>query len=289
MEQATPSTNTDSKVWFITGCSTGFGRELAKLLLTKGYKVVVTARKVEQVNDLAEGYGQTALALPLDVTDKAQIAAAVAQAEATFGRIDVLVNNAGYGYFSSIEEGEDEKIRAQFETNVFGLVQMTQAVLPGMRQRRSGHIVNFSSISGLVGLAATGYYHATKFAVEGLSEALAKEVAPLGINVLLVEPGPFRTDWAGRSLSRTPVQIEDYRPTVGARMAGLEQISGNQPGDPVRGCAAIITAVEANEPLPRLLLGKVAYTLALQKVEELKANFTAWKDLTLGADFPEGQ
>jgi NAD(P)-dependent dehydrogenase (short-subunit alcohol dehydrogenase family) len=281
--------NTKSPVWFITGCSTGFGRELAKLILGRGWKAVITARNIDQVKDLAEGYQNTALVLPLDVTRKDQVASAVTQAEATFGRIDVLVNNAGYGYFSSIEEGEEEKIRAQFETNFFGLVNMIQAVLPGMRQQHRGHIINFSSIGGLVGFTATGFYHATKFAVEGLSESLSKEVAPLGIKVLLVEPGPFRTDWAGRSTSRTPVQIADYESTVAARMDVSLQGSGKQVGDPVRGCEAIIQAVESDTPHLRLLLGGIAYNLALEKAEALKANFTAWKELSLSADFPESE
>ena len=225
---------TNKPVWFITGCSTGFGRELAKLILSKGWNAVITARNIDQVKDLAEGYEKTALVLPLDVNDKAQVSAAVAKAEETFGKIDVLVNNAGYGYFSSVEEGEEEKIRAQFETNFFGLVMMIQAVLPGMRKNHSGCIVNFSSIGGLRAFTATGYYHATKFAVEGLSESLSQEVAPLGIKVLIVEPGPFRTDWAGRSTSRIPVQIADYEGTVGTRMKASKNGSGKQQGDPVR-------------------------------------------------------
>ncbi|GAB3725947.1 oxidoreductase [Spirosoma lituiforme] len=274
-------------VWFITGCSTGFGRELARLILARGWKAVITARKVDQVTDLAKGYSDTALVLPLDVTKKDQVAAAIAKANETFGSIDVLVNNAGYGYFTSIEEGEDEKIRAQFDTNFFGLVNMTQAVLPGMREQRSGHIINFSSIGGLVGFTATGYYHATKFAVEGLSESLSKEVGPLGITVLLVEPGPFRTDWAGRSTARTEVQLEDYKESVGARMAASLQGSGHQKGDPVRGCEAIIKAVESASPPLRLLLGEMAYKLAMEKADSLKENFSSWKELTLSADFPD--
>jgi NAD(P)-dependent dehydrogenase (short-subunit alcohol dehydrogenase family) len=281
--------NTSNPVWFITGCSTGFGRELAKLILSRGWNAVVTARNTDLVKDLAEGYENTALVLPLDVTKKEQVLSAVAKAEEAFGKIDVLVNNAGYGYFTSIEEGEEEKIRAQFETNFFGLVNMIQAVLPGMRQRRTGHIINFSSIGGLVGFTATGFYHATKFAVEGLSESLSKEVEPLGIKVLIVEPGPFRTDWAGRSTSRTPTKIEDYASTVGARMDTSLEGSGKQKGDPVRGCEAIITAVESNTPHLRLLLGEMAYKLATEKAEALKENFTAWKDLSVGADYPESE
>ena len=276
-----------NKVWFITGCSTGFGRELAKIILGKGWNAVVTARNIEQVKDIVEGYENTSLLLKLDVTDKYNVVSAVAEAEARFGKIDVLVNNAGYGYFSSIEEGEDEKIRAQFDTNVFGLVNMIQAVLPGMRTKRYGYIVNFSSIGGLVGFTATGFYHATKFAVEGLSESLAKEVASLGIKVLVVEPGPFRTDWAGRSTSNTPVQIADYADTVGVRMTASKDRSGKQQGDPVRGCEAIIEAIENGNDHLRLLLGKMAYDLAIEKMDTMKENFGALKELSLSADFPD--
>lgn len=280
--------NTNNPVWFITGCSTGFGRELAKLILSRGWNAVITARNTEQVKDIAEGYPTTALVLTLDVTDKEQVAAAITKAQETFGRVDVLVNNAGYGYFTSIEEGEAEKIRAQFETNFFGLVNMVQAVLPGMRKQKSGTIINFSSIGGLIGFTATGFYHATKFAVEGLSESLSKEVAPLGIKVLLVEPGPFRTDWAGRSTARTPVTIADYKEGVGKRMDASLQGSGKQLGDPVRGCEAIIKAVEEGVPHLRLLLGQMAYSLASEKLTAMKNNFDAWKELSVGADFPDG-
>lgn len=278
---------TKQPVWFITGCSTGFGRELSKLILQKGWNAVVTSRKLEDIQDITEGYDDNSLALSLDVNEKDQVRDAVAKAEEKFGKIDALVNNAGYGYFSSIEEGEENKIRAQFDTNFFGLVAVIQAVLPGMRNQGSGTIINFSSIGGLVGFAATGFYHATKFAVEGLSEALSKEVGPLGIKVLLVEPGPFRTDWAGRSTSRTPVEIEDYKATVGVRMETSQEGSGRQVGDPVRGCEAIVKAVEDGVPHLRLLLGKMAYDFAIQKADSMKENFNAWKELSLSADFPE--
>lgn len=281
--------NTKKPVWFITGCSTGFGRELARLILDRGWNAIVTARDAEKVKDIVEGFDKNSLVLSLDVTDKAAVKDAVKKAEETFGKIDVLVNNAGYGYFSSIEEGEEDKIRAQFETNFFGLVNVTQAVLPGMRAQRKGHIINFSSIGGLRSFTSTGYYHATKFAVEGLSESLALELEPLGIKVLLVEPGPFRTDWAGRSTSRTPVKIADYEATVGARMTASQNGSGKQQGDPVRGCEAIITAVEAEHHHLRLLLGEPAFKMALEKVAMLEENFEAWKDLTLSADFPESE
>lgn len=279
--------NKTAPVWFITGCSTGFGRALARLILRKGWNAVVTARNTDQIKDIAEGYEHTALLLPLDVTDKAQIAGAVEKAMQTFGKIDVLVNNAGYGYFSSIEEGEEEKIRAQFEVNFFGLVHMTQAVLPHLREKRSGHIVNLSSLGGLRSFVATGYYAATKFAVEGFSESLDQEVGPLGIKVLLVEPGPFRTDWAGRSTMRTPVQIADYEQTTGARMKASLESSGKQNGDPDRAAEAIVSAVYSGQSSLRLLLGEMAYQMALEKVASLKENFQAWKSLTLSADFPE--
>ena len=279
----------NTPVWFITGCSTGFGRELAKLLLIKGNKVVITARDTEKIKDLTEGYETSALALELDVTDKGSIQHAVAKAREAFGRIDVLVINAGYGYFTSIEEGEEDKIRAQFETNFFGLVSMIQAVLPGMRSQKSGHVVNFSSIGGLRAFPATGYYHATKFAVEGLSESLSHEVGPLGIKVLIVEPGPFRTDWAGRSTARTETQLDDYKETVGKRMAASLEGSGKQAGDPVRGSQAVIDAVESVDTKLRLLLGEMAYKMANEKLDMLKENFEAYKDLTLGSDFPENE
>ncbi|WP_428330052.1 oxidoreductase [Mucilaginibacter sp.] len=281
--------NTKNPVWFITGCSTGFGRELAKMILEKGWNAVITARKPEQVEYLVKGYESTSLLLTLDVTDKDQIAKAVAAAEAKFGKIDVLVNNAGYGYFTSIEEGEEDKIRAQFETNFFGLVNMTQAVLPGMRKNKSGHIINFSSIGGIRAFTATGFYHATKFAVEGLSESLSQEVAPLGIKVLLVEPGPFRTDWAGRSTARTETKLDDYKETVGKRMDVSLQGSGKQAGDPVRGCQAIIDAVESDTPQLRLLLGEMAYNLAIEKLDILKSNFESLKEKTINADYPESE
>ncbi len=278
-----------SPVWFITGCSTGFGRELAKLILAKGWKAVVTARKPEQLQDLVDGHEDNALALKLDVTDAEEVKRAVQQAEQKFGQIDVLVNNAGYGYLAAIEEGEDEEVRAMFETNFFGLVSVTNAVLPGMRKRKSGHIVNISSIGGLVSFGATGYYHATKYAVEGLSESLAIEVAPLGIKVLIVEPGPFRTDWSGRSLKESKTVIADYDGTAGERRRQSKKNSGKQVGDPVRGAQAILDVVAAENPPLHLVLGKPALGLGLKKLEAVKKDLDEWKKTTLGADFPEFQ
>ena len=275
-------------VWFITGCSTGLGRALAARLLEQGFRVVATARNPATIGDLVADHPETALALPLDVTDQATIAEAVRQAEERFGRIDVLVNNAGYGYLAAIEEGEDTPVRRMFDTNVFGLIDVTKAVLPGMRALRRGHILNISSIGGLVSFAATGYYHATKFAVEGLSGSLAVELAPLGIRVTAVEPGPFRTDWAGRSLVTSSVEIADYAATAGVRRQQTAARSGRQQGDPVRAAQAMIDAVAAKEPPRQLILGRPALELARKDLELKKRDYDRWEDVTLGADYPDG-
>ena len=280
------SSGTGSLVWLITGCSTGFGRELARLVLERGDQVVMTARDPTKLEDIASLGPDRALSLRLDVNNPQEVADVVEQAEARFGRIDVLVNNAGYGYLAAIEEGEDPAVRAMFETNVFGLIGMTKAVLPGMRARHRGHIVNISSIGGIVGFGATGYYHATKFAVEGLSDSLASEVEPLGIKVIVVEPGPFRTDWAGRSIQQSEIRIADYEATAGERRRLTAARSGNQAGDPVRGAQAIITAVLSDHPPHHLLLGKMALDLAYKKLDTMRADFDNWKDVTTGADYP---
>jgi NAD(P)-dependent dehydrogenase (short-subunit alcohol dehydrogenase family) len=280
--------NRDNPVWLITGCSTGFGRELAKLVLARGWRAVVTARDPAKVADIAEGHAGRALVLPLDVTQRAQIDEAVKAAQERFGRIDVLVNNAGYGYLAAIEEGEDEAVRDMFEANVFGLVDMTKAVLPVMRKLRSGLIVNVSSIGGLTSFAATGYYHGTKYAVEGICESLATEVKPLGIDVLIVEPGPFRTNWAGPSIKQSAIQIDDYAATAGERRKQTAARSGNQAGDPVRAAHAIIDAALSDKPPLRLLLGKTALELARKKLDLMRKDFDAWEATTVGADFPKG-
>ncbi len=279
--------NQQAPVWFITGCSSGFGKELAKLTIARGWRTVVTARKPEELNDLVQGHEADTLALELDVTKPEQIKAAVQAAEEKFGRIDVLVNNAGYGYLAAIEEGEDDEVRKMFETNFFGLNNLTIAALPSMRQQRSGTIVNFSSIGGLVSFAATGYYHATKYAVEGLSESLSLEVAPLGIRVIVVEPGPFRTDWAGRSILQSKTVIHDYDETAGKRREATAKNSGKQTGDPVRAGEAIIKAVESNNPPLHLVLGAPALDLAYKKLDKVKHDLDTWRETTLSADFPK--
>jgi NAD(P)-dependent dehydrogenase (short-subunit alcohol dehydrogenase family) len=278
--------NRDNPVWLITGCSTGFGRELAKLVLARGWRAVVTARNPSTLADIVKGHEDRALILPLDVTDRKQIDDAVAQSKARFGRIDALVNNAGYGYLAAIEEGEDEPVRAMFEANVFGLIDMTKAVLPVMRAQGNGLIVNVSSIGGLTSFAATGYYHGTKYAVEGISESLAIEVKPLGIDVLIVEPGPFRTNWAGPSIKESATVIDAYDSTAGERRRQTAARSGNQAGDPVRAAQAIIDAALSDTPPLRLLLGKSALELARKKLDLMRHDFDTWEATTTGADFP---
>lgn len=273
--------------WFITGCSTGFGRELAKAVIAKGYRAAITARHPDQVADLVRDGGDRAIALPLDVTDAGQVQSAVRSAEERFGGIDVVVNNAGYGYLASIEEGEDDEVRAMFEANFFGAVTVMQAVTPGMRERKRGHIVNVTSVGGLISLPATGFYHATKYALEGLSEAVALEVKPFGIRTTIVEPGGFRTDWPGRSLRQAKVRMPEYEETAGKRRDQTVESSGKQPGDPARAAAAIISAVEADDPPLHLLLGKPALQMARAKLDALRLNFDQWEKTTLGADFPE--
>jgi len=278
------SETTEKPVWLITGCSTGFGRELAKHVLECGYRAVVTARNPEDLTSLA--VTGNALVLKLDVTDQRQIDHAIEEANIKYGGIDVLVNNAGIGYFGAVEESEEDQVRRMFEVNVFGLGRMIRAVLPGMRKRRSGFIVNLSSVGGLRSIPALGYYNATKFAVEGLSDALWQEVEPLGIKVMVVEPSGFRTDWAGRSANESEQTIDDYAATAGARRSQIRGYSGKQPGDPVRAAHAIVKAVESTNPPHHLLLGNAAFDLATSKLDDLRREFSAWEAVARGADFP---
>lgn len=275
------------KVWFITGCSTGFGRELAKWVLKLGYKAVVSSRNTEDISDIVAEYPDTSLSLQLDVTLQEDISTAVQEALHRFGRIDVLVNNAGIGYFGAIEESEEEEVRRMFEINFWGLAHVTKAVLPHMRKQRNGHIINISSIGGLVAFPALGFYNATKFAVTAYSEALAKETAPLGIKVTNVAPSGFRTDWAGRSAKDSAVVIEDYSTTAGANKKTVRGYSGSQKGDPVRAAAAIVKVVESEDPPLVLLLGSAALKNAKRKLEALQNDFNNWQEVTNGADYPQ--
>lgn len=275
-----------SAIWFITGCSTGFGRALAAYVLAQGNRVVLTARKTDSLHDIVESSSDRAIALPLDITDAGQIRAAVSGALSRFGRIDVLVNNAGYGYQSTVEEGVEDEIRAQFDTNVFGLFALTREVLTGMRTQRQGHIMNVTSVAGLIGAEGSGYYAASKHAVEGWSDSLAAEVAPLGIQVTCVEPGPFRTDWAGRSLRQTVTQLSDYQITAGERMQATAAYSGRQPGDPVRAAAIMYNIALATNAPRHLPLGSSGYDRIVAKLKFRLDQIEAWEETIRSADFP---
>lgn len=269
------------RVWFITGASTGLGKVLTETLAAQGHPVVATARKPEQITP-----ADNVLALELDVTKPQTISAAVSAAFAKFGRIDVLVNNAGYGLVGAIEEPTDEEIHKEFDTNVFGLLRVTRAVLPHMRAQKSGHILNLSSIGGLIASPGIGYYNATKFAVEGLSEALQAELKPLGIHVIVVEPGPFRTDFLGRSGAVTANVIDDYIATAGKTRQYFSDNDGKQAGDPAKAIAAMIAAVESPTPPKHLLLGVSAFNRMTARVELWHKDLEAIRETALGADFP---
>jgi len=277
------------KVWLVTGASTGFGRELVEYLLTQGARVIATARKVAALAELGTRYPERVLVAAMDVTDQKQVEAVVDSAVKWFGRIDVLVNNAGYGMVGAVEESGEEEFRPMFETNVFGLIRVTQAVLPQMREQGSGHIVNLSSIGGLVATPGFGLYNATKFAVEGLSEALAQEVKPLGISVTIVEPGPFRTKFLGKAGGEAKRKIPAYDQTAGKMRAYYTEQDGKQPGDPLKAAQAIVKAVEAENPPLHLLLGASTLPRVKGKIEALEKDLAAWEETTVGADYQKGK
>jgi NADP-dependent 3-hydroxy acid dehydrogenase YdfG len=277
------------RIWFITGASTGFGRTLAEEVLKAGGKVVATARNRDKVADLEAKFPQKVKALALDVTNAGQVDTAVTQAFAQFGRVDVLVNNAGYGLAGAIEEVSETEYMPMFETNVFGLLRVTRAFLPHLRKQRSGHILNLSSIGGLVASPGMGYYNATKFAVEGLSEALAAEVAPFGIRVTIIEPGPFRTDFLGRSGVVAKNRIADYDATAGSMRKYFAENDGKQKGDPLRAVHAMMQVVESPNPPLRLLLGASALHRLRSKLANWEKEIAEWEKVTVGADFPEGE
>ncbi|MCW2652432.1 MAG: hypothetical protein QOE41_2011 [Mycobacterium sp.] len=273
--------------WLITGCSTGLGRALAEAVLACGHNAVITARDATQLQELADRYPDNALALPLDVTEPEQITATAQQAENRFDAVDVVVNNAGYGYRAAVEEGADADVRRLFDTNFFGAVAMIKAVLPGMRTRRSGAIVNISSIGARISPPGSGYYSATKAALEGLSGSLQKEVQSLGITVTVVEPGGFRTDFAGRSLTQSAAAIADYAETAGRRRKENDTAHGRQAGDPAKAATAIITAVESPDPPFLLLLGRDAFEGFLRVSEAQLAEVEKWRELTLGTGYDQ--
>jgi len=270
--------------WLITGCSTGLGRALAEAVIAAGHNAVVTARDAARVAHLAEGNSDRVLALPLDVTDSAQVTHAVSEAEDKFGDIDVLVNNAGYGYRAAVEEGDDSDIRQLFETQFFGAVAMIKAVLPRMRARRSGGIVNISTIGVQIMPVGSGYYAASKAALEAMSGALYGELQPLGISVTVIEPGAFRTDFAGRSLTQSTTVIEDYADTAGKRRKEHDTVHGTQPGDPAKAAKAIIAVVESDEPPAFLLLGNDALNIYRRLAEARLDTINKWEHLTTGTD-----
>jgi short-subunit dehydrogenase len=278
-----------SRVWFITGTSTGLGRVLAEEVLKAGDNVVATARKVDQLEDLAKQYPKQVLALSLDVTKQDQIDAALAKTLERFGRVDVLVNNAGYGIAGAIEEVSEDELRPMYETNIFGLLRVTRTFLPQFRKQKSGHILMLSSIGGLTAGPGWGLYQGTKFAVEGLSEALAQELAPLGIHVTIIEPGPFRTDFLGRSGLSAAKRIEDYETTAGNARRYQETQDGKQPGDPVKAALAMIQVVNTPNPPLRLLLGAGALKRVREKLTAWQKDLAEWEPVTVGADYPPGQ
>jgi NAD(P)-dependent dehydrogenase (short-subunit alcohol dehydrogenase family) len=270
--------------WLVTGCSTGFGREIARGAVESGHEVVVTARRADAVQDFADEFGDRVLALALDVTDVEQIGAVVAAAEDAFGGIDVLVNNAGHGYLSAVEEGEDAEVRKLFDVNYFGAVDMIKAVLPAMRARGSGHIINISSMTGLVANPPNAYYSSTKFALEAVTEALATEVRPLGIKVTAIEPGAFRTDWATRSMKESDAPIADYT-DVAARKDLIKQFAEHLPGDPKKVAEAVLMVTKLDEPPLRLLLGRDVLKAMREKIAALSASIDEWESVTRDVNF----
>jgi NAD(P)-dependent dehydrogenase (short-subunit alcohol dehydrogenase family) len=277
-----------TKTWLITGSSRGFGQALAKAVLDSGDQVVATARRPEQLDDLVREYGDRVRGVALDVTNAAAARAAVQTAVDEFGALDVVVNNAGYANSSPIEETPDDDFRAQIETNLFGVVNVTKAALPVLRQQRSGHFIQFSSIGGRVGgTPGMGAYQTAKWAVEGFSEVLSNEVKPLGIKVTIIEPGAFRTDWGGSSM-RTPQLSADYDQTVGAMNRYREATVDEWPGDPARAAEIIADIVRLDEPPLRLLLGAGAVESAEKASKARAAEAEKWADVSRSADFPAG-
>ena len=273
--------------WVITGVSTGFGRALAEAVLAKGHRVIGTVRQEEAKQEFEKLKPGHAHAVLLDVTDDKAVHRVIGEIAKSTSGIDVLVNNAGYGFEGAIEEASLDQIRHQFEVNVFGAVSVIQAALPDMRRRKSGHIVNITSMGGLTAFPGVGVYNGSKYALEGISEALAKEVKPLGIKVTIVEPGSFRTDWAGRSMLHVDKTISDYDATAGAFRKSLAERNGHQGGDPKKAAEAIIAAVEAEQPPLHLLLGPDALRLVGEKLGALQAEILKWAPISGATNFDD--
>jgi NAD(P)-dependent dehydrogenase (short-subunit alcohol dehydrogenase family) len=281
--------SSEQRVWFVTGVSTGFGRALAEAILEHGDILAGTVRQPDQQAAITALHPERAVGLLMDVTQPEQVAAAVREALDRFGRIDVLVNNAGHGIVGAVEEVSDSEARRVFEVNVFGVLHVIRAVLPHMRARRSGLVINLSSQGGVVGFLGSGVYCATKHALEALSESLSKEAAHLGIQVMLVEPGVFRTDFAGRSLLLAEQRLADYDPTVGKRRDNLPNVDGKQPGDPARGARAIVQAASAENPPLRLALGPDALQVMREKVAGMQRDWDAWEAVSANTNYPPGE
>jgi NAD(P)-dependent dehydrogenase (short-subunit alcohol dehydrogenase family) len=273
-----------SQVWLVTGCSRGIGRALAEAVLAQGNKLVATARDPRALSGLVERYGDRVRATALDVTDEKAAKAAVELAVEAFGRLDVLVNNAGYGDLASIEDTSFEQFRAQIETNLFGVINVTKAAIPIMRRQGAGHIIQFSSVGGRVGPIGRGAYAAAKWGVEGFSEVLAKEIGPFGVKVTIIEPGGFRTEFAGSSSS-----IDEGNPaydaTVGAVARFQREYNGAQPGDPTKAASVILEVANLGEPPLRLLLGSDAVRAAEAAALERSKGDAKWRDLSVSTDF----
>ncbi len=276
-----------AKTWFITGCSSGFGYEMAQLILANDGRLIATARKTDKIKQWEVDYPDRALVIPMDVTKPDEVENAVAAGLKKYGSIDVLINNAGYGISGAIEEVSDDEYRKIFDTNVFGLVNVTRAVLPTMRQQKSGTVVNFSSIAGINASAGLGVYAATKFAVEGISEALAEEVKPLGIKVIIIEPGGFRTSWGAGSMAFAKNEIADYNATTGRLKSFFAAASMKEvaPGDPAKLAKAVIEIALHKDPPLRLALGSDAYKGIKNKMESVSKELDKWTDITFSTNY----
>jgi len=274
-----------SRTFFITGVSTGLGRAFALGALKAGHRVVGTLRHEEarqEFDAIAPGRSFGKL---MDVTDHTAVSRVVAEVERDIGPIDILINNAGYGHEGTVEESPMDDLRRQFEVNVFGVVAVTKAVLPAMRQRRAGHILTVTSMGGFITLPGLAYYHGSKFAVEGIMESLGKEILAFGIHVTTIEPGAFRTDWAGRSMVRAPRSIDDYDATFGPQRERRQNYSGHQPGNPEKAAEAVLKLIASDTPPAHLLLGTDAVRMVREKLDLLSGEIAAWESVSLSTDF----
>jgi NAD(P)-dependent dehydrogenase (short-subunit alcohol dehydrogenase family) len=274
------------RVWFVTGASSGFGSAIGQAVLDRGHRLVAATRRPGAVQELVHQHPDRALPIALDVTDAAAARAALASAVERFGRVDVVVNNAGYGHVGAVEELSDAELHEQLDVNLFGVINVTRAALPHLRRQRSGHFVQMSYLNGVEGLAGGAYYAASKFAIEGLSESLADEVASLGIRVTIVEPGPHRTRFASERSAPRARPIPDYADSVGKTREILSELDGNQPGDPARAAAAILGAVESDDPPLRLALGQMALDNIRARLDARLRELEAWARVSAGSDFP---